>query len=132
MSAAGFQSRFCGLTVLPLLLAYSCPVAALEALALSDPDPRTRRACTVPLAKLCHLVKRAGGLASGAAASTADVQGAHKGLSQLPADGALRSLLEALVEGHWVLPLGECCCGTVLDTACCQLFQLSSRRADGI
>ena len=90
-------------------LSLSCPVAALETLALSDQNPRVRRACALPLAMLCHAVKRAGGLGVTAAASAAD--GASKGLSQLPADGAMRPLLESLLEGRWALQLGEWCAG---------------------
>ena len=84
----------------------SCPVAALETLALSDQDPRVRRACALPLAMLCHAVKRTGGVGGADAAD-----GASKGLSQLPADGALRPLLESLLEGRWALPHGEWCAG---------------------
>lgn len=108
-TAAAFLSGTWRARLNPLCsLAPSLPVAALEGLALSDPDPRVRRACTLPLAMLCHTVKRAGGLSGGGAATAADGQGSHKGLAQLPADGALRPLLESLLEGRWVLPSGGC------------------------
>ncbi|PRW05754.1 RST1 isoform X1 [Chlorella sorokiniana] len=82
---------------------FKAAVAALEGLAISDSDPRVCRACALPLATLCHAVRRAGGLGGGAAAPS-DAQGAQKSLAQLPSDGALRPLLESLLESRWVLP----------------------------
>lgn len=89
-------------------------MAALEGLARKEADPRARRACALPLAALCYAAKRSGGLAGGAGRDTADAgapPAAARALQQqLSADGALRPLLESLLEGRWVLPAGEGCC----------------------
>lgn len=82
-------------------------MSTLERLALQDTDPRTRRACALPLASLCYGVKRSGGLAAAPASSGGGGSSASKGLQQLPADGVLRQLLESLLEGCWLLPGGS-------------------------
>ena len=87
-------------------------MVTLEQLALQDPDPRTRRACALPLASLCYGVRRSKGFAATRGSSGAS--GASKGLQQLPVDGVLRPLLESLLEGRWVLPGG---CGGAVKAA---------------
>lgn len=81
-------------------------MAALEGLALQEGDPRARRACAHPLAALCYAVRRGGGLGASGGAGGGGGDAASKGLQQLPADGALRPLLESLLEGRWALAAG--------------------------
>lgn len=75
-------------------------LAALERLACSDNDPRTRHACAQPLASLCYVARREGLTSSADGAAGAP---SRRGLAQLAPDGALRPLLEALIEGRWTL-----------------------------
>lgn len=86
-------------------LACSYAVGALESLALRDGDPRTRKACALPLASLCYAIKRSRGFSGTAGSGDAALgPSSSKGLQQLPTDGALRPLLESLLDGHWALP----------------------------
>ena len=87
---------------------YKEAVQALEALATRDSDPRSRKACAWPLAALCHRLRHQQAAPEEAAAADGGVGGAPgpaplgaKGLAELPADGALRLLLGALLEGRW-------------------------------
>jgi hypothetical protein len=84
---------------------YRPALAALERLAFSDSDPRARHACAQPLAALCHAARRKG-VASGAAGASGSA--GKKGLGQLAPDGALRPLLEAAIEGRWMLGRKSC------------------------
>ena len=80
-------------------------VGVLEGLALRDSNPRARRACAAPLAALCYASRYGGGGgAAGGSASHGAAAGGSRGFAQLPPDGALRPLLESLLEGRWVLP----------------------------
>jgi hypothetical protein len=87
----------------------ACPaVAALEGLALRDEDPRARRACSLPLASLSYSAKHRGlSGAPSAGSSTSSTDAASRSLQQLPPDGALRPLLEALLEARWGLLQGQ-------------------------
>jgi hypothetical protein len=93
----------------------------LEGLALRDDDPRARRACSLPLASLCYSAKHRGlgGATAAGGSSTSSTDAASRSLQQLPPDGALRPLLEALLEGRWGLSQGQQSAAVAVPSLAC-------------
>ncbi len=94
----------------PLAPAARVSAQALERLALQEPDPRPRRAAAWALADAGAALRGASALPGAGGAGA----GGARALQALPADGAMRALVEALLEpsgaaGGPRLSLRVCC-----------------------